>query len=135
VGVWWNGWGFVLEAGAFPHFIEEKDIEEVHRAEDEEDGADFGAELFEDLTEGIERNAQFEEEGDEAEIDEVEADEEEVVDAVGELGIAVEGIHEKDTAVFMEGPGDPDGGGDGDGEVEAVGEDGVIHGLDSFLIL
>jgi hypothetical protein len=51
-----------------------------------------------------------------------------LVDAVGELGVAVEAVDQEDTAVLVEGAGDPDRQGDGEAEVKAVAEDGFVHG-------
>src|SRR5262249_54687355 len=41
---------------------------------------------------------------DPTQVDEVEADDEQVVDGVGEAGLAIEGIDQEGAAVFVEGP-------------------------------
>jgi hypothetical protein len=44
----------------------------------------------------------FEVEGDEADIEEIEADEQQLVDGVGHFDVAVEGVYDEDSAVAEE---------------------------------
>ena len=115
------------------HAGEDVEVEEVHHAKDQEDAADFGAEDFHRGGSVVRTDAEFQREGDEADVDEVEADDEEVVDGIGEGLVAVKGVHEKDAAVFVEGAGDPDGDGDRNEEVGGVGVDDDVH-IRSFLV-
>lgn len=106
---WEWGVGAAIE-GALPHAAEEEEIEEVEYAEDDENGAEFVAEEFDEGTAGL--NLEFGAEGgdDPTEVEEVEADDEEVVvDGVGEGVVAVEGVDEEGSAVAVEGTGDQDG--------------------------
>ena len=79
-------------------------------------------------------NAEFQGEGDEADVDQVKADDEEMIDGIGERFVAMKGVDEEDAAVFVEGAGDPDGDGDRNEEVSGVGVDDDIH-IRSFLML
>jgi hypothetical protein len=89
----------------------------VHCAEDEQYDADLSAFELDYAAEVLERVFGLEGEGNIADVDEVEADNEELVDGVGERGIAVESVQQEDAAAAVEGAGDPDGDGDADGEV------------------
>jgi len=102
------GVGAAIE-GALPHAAEEEEIEEVEYAEDDENGADFVAEEFDEGTAGLDLEFGAEGGDDPTEVEEVEADDEEVVDGVGEGVVAVEGVDEEGSAVAVEGTGDPDG--------------------------
>jgi hypothetical protein len=96
-----------VEHRAPAHFAEDVEIEEVHPAEDEEHRADLGAEVFDHLLEACGLGAVFEGERHVADIDEIKADEEEVIDGIGERLVTVEGIDEKDASIFCEGCGRP----------------------------
>ena len=104
----------------------------MHEAENYEDYADLVAFELDDLAQGGEGVGGFEGEGYVADVDEVEADDEEVVDGVCELFVAVEGVDEEDPSVLVQGAGDPDCEGDTDGEVAEVnGCD--VHGFSSVI--
>jgi len=62
---------------------------------------------------------QLEEQADKADVDQVEADHEQVIDAVRDA-LVVEGLDQEDAAITAQGLGDPDGQGDGDGQVGQV---------------
>jgi hypothetical protein len=124
-----------VEEGAFAHLGEDVKVEEVHGAEDEEDGADLGAERLKQALEIRGLVAVFQGERDVADIDEVEADDEEVIDGIGKAFVAVKSIDQKEASVLMERAGDPDGKGDADEEVEAVGGNDVVHWVISFLFV
>ena len=64
---------------------------------------------------------------DEADVHEVKADDEEVIDAVREFGVAVKAFDEEHAAVLVQRAGDTHGHADREGEVEGVGEDGFVH--------
>ena len=102
------------------HFDEEEDVEEMHRTENQQDKADFGAEDFEDILVVNHRLEHFEKVDDEAEVDEIEPDDEQVIDAVGEFFTSLATIDQKDAAVFMKGAGHPDRERQGDDEIEGV---------------
>ena len=92
----------------------------MHDAENDEDNADFIAFDLDDLAQGGKGVGGFERESYVADINELETDDEEVIDGVGEFFVTVEGVDEEDSAVFVEGASDPDGEGDADGEVAEV---------------
>ena len=108
------------------HAGENKDVEEMHAAEDEKDDADLGAFEFDGLTERVEGSVGFESKGDVADVDEVETDDKQAVYGIGELDIAVEGVDEEDATALVKGAGDPDRKCDGDREVRKV-ESGDLH--------
>ena len=83
------------------HFVEVEHIEEMHRAEDEEDEAELGTEELNHGLEGVGLFAVTERERDEAEVDEIEADDEQVVDRGGHGFAAAKRLNEEDVAVAM----------------------------------
>lgn len=101
----------------------------MHGSEDKEDDSDLGAEGLKDSGGINDCSFEFEVEADEPEVDEVEADLEEVIDAVRQFAVSVETIDEEDSSVFVEGASDPSGHEDADDEVDGVGEDGNVHSL------
>ena len=50
-----------------------------------------------------------------------------MVDAVGHVFVIAKALHEENTAILVQGLGDPDGQRNSDEEVEGVGEDEWIH--------
>ena len=106
---------------SLPHFDEEEDVEEVHSAEDKENEADLGSEDLEDILVIDDRLEDLQIEDNEAEVDEVKADDEQVVDAVGEFFVSLTAIDQKDAAVFVQGSGNPNRERQGDGEIESIG--------------
>jgi len=118
----------ILALGASSHATEDEKIEEVHPAEDEEHHANLYRQGFNALFRGIDDVAEFQGQADVTEVDQVEADDEQVIDRIGEGLVAVKDIHEKHTAVFVEGSGDPDGQRDAEGEVNQVCAYSDCHG-------
>ena len=117
----------MLKFALFASASEEVDVEEVHRAKDEKHDSDFIGKSLEDILGIHHRLSHFEVESDEADVDEVEANDEEVVDAIGHVFVIAKALHEKDATVFVEGFGDPNRQWNGNQEVEGVGEDERIH--------
>ena len=122
-----------LEQRAPAHSAKDVEVEEVHAAEDEQDRADLGAEVLDQFLQARRLRSVPQGERDVADIDQVEADEKQVIDGIRERLIAVKGIDEKDAAIFVEGVRDPGGEGGADDEVEGVRGDGVVLGM--FLVL
>src|SRR6266545_946864 len=100
---------------AASHSAEDKEIKEMHSAEDEEHHADFYRERLDALFGGFDGVAELEGQTDVAEVDEVEADDEQVIDGVGQGVIAVKDVDEEDAAIFVEGTTYPDGQRDAEG--------------------
>jgi hypothetical protein len=113
---------------AASHAAEDEEIEEVHRAEDEQHHAYLHGEGFDTLFGGGDGVAEFQGETDVTEVDEVKADDEQVIDGIGERFMAVEDVDEKDAAVFMESAGHPDGQCDAEGQVNQVCAYSDCHG-------
>ena len=109
--------------------VEVEHVEEVHDPEHEEDDAELGAHEFKGGLRGLRLGSKAQREDDEADVDEVEADHEEVVYGVGHVFASAEGLDEEDTAVAMQGAGDPDGERDAQREIDDVAKDGNIHGM------
>ncbi len=107
----------------------EKDehIEEVHAAENEDDSADFQAEDFHDLAALNGRFPDFKRVHGVADVDEVEADEQEVVDGLCQLFITVEDVNEEKLAVAEKGMGYPNGEQGSNGQIDAVQQDDEVH--------
>ena len=99
----------------------------MHDAKDQEDAADFGAEDFKGGLGVLGCAAVFEGERNAADVHKVKADDEEVINRIGEAFVAVETVDEKNAAVFVEGASDPDGKGDANGVVGEVGPDCSVH--------
>ena len=102
------------------HATEDEEIEEVHAAEHEQHHAYLHRQGFNTLFSAGDRVAEFQGEADVAEVNEVKADDEQVIDGIGEGVVAVEDVDEEDAAVFMEGPSHPDGQGNAEGQVNQV---------------
>ncbi len=62
----------------------------MHEPEDEEDDSDLGAERFEDTGGAFHHVVQFQVEGHETEIHQIETDEEQMIHAVGEFFVFFE---------------------------------------------
>ena len=103
-----------------PHFHEEEDVKEMHRSQNQKDKADLGSKNFEDILVVDDGLDHLEVEYDEAEVDEIKPDDQQMVDAVSEFFTALAAIDQKDAAVFVKGAGDPDRERQGDDEIESV---------------
>src|SRR5215216_634284 len=119
---------FVACVCAPPHAAEDKQVEEVHPAEDEKHQTYLYGQGFNALFRCGNDVAELQGQADVAEVDEVKADDEQVIDRVGEGFIAVEDVDEEDATVFVEGTGDPDGQGDADSQVNQVCAYSDCHG-------
>ncbi len=121
-----------MEQRALPHLREDVEVEEVHATEDEQHGTDLGAQRLDQLLHIGRLVAILQREGDVADINEIEADDEQMIDRVGQRLIAVKGIDKEETAILVQRAGDPDGEGHADEEIKNVGDDNVDHGFVSF---
>src|ERR1043166_3670806 len=121
------GW-VMLRVRAAAHAAENEEVEEVHAAENEQHHADLDGECLDAFFGAGDRVAEFEGQADVAEVDEVETDDEQVVDGVGEGFVAVEDVDEEDAAVLMEGASHPDGQCDAECQVNQVCGNSDGHG-------
>ena len=119
--------GEVSRETAFTHAREDVEVEEVHEAQHEQHEADLGAEALHSLLGVAGGDAVAQGQGDVTDVDEVEADDEEVVDVVGQFGVSPEAVDEEDASVAVEGARHPDGEGDADGEVGEVSPNDEVH--------
>lgn len=100
----------------------------MHAAEDEQDDADLAAEVLDDLLRVGGWDIGLEREADVTEINQVKANDEEMVDRIGHRLVSAEDIDEEDASVLMQSLRDPDGERDADGEVDEVEPDGwIVH--------
>ena len=134
---WWIGLLFFGFAQLAADPLEEEEVEEVHAAEHEQDGADFRSEGFEHIGDRGDLGADLEEVADESEVHEVEPDDEEVVDTVGEFRFIIEALDKEWPTALGEGACDPDGQRDADEQVEGVGgdEECAVHFFVSFCVV
>src|SRR5579872_7425443 len=114
------------ERVAAAHLGEHEHVEEVHSAEDQQDDSNLGAFKLDDRTQVGEGVSGFECQGNVAHVDEVEADDEELIHGIGKVCVAVKRVEEEDSAAAMECAGDPNGEGDADGQIAEVAS-GDIH--------
>ena len=89
----------------------------MHRSQDEQHDANLGAERLEHALQRLGFFAVLHREAYVADIDEVKADDEQVIDRVGEGFIPMEGIDEEKSSIFVECSGDPNGEPDADCEI------------------
>ena len=79
----------------------------MHDAEDDENEADFGAEDFKGGAGVRGLVAIFQGERDVARVDEVETNDQEVINRIGQRFVSVKAVHEEDSAAAVQGAGDP----------------------------
>src|SRR3954470_13403412 len=102
-------------------------VGEVHDADHEGDTTDLGRQQLHDAATGIDLVGRGHEERDVAEVQQVEADDQQLVHRVSQTVVAVEDVDQEDLAVPAKGPGHPDGERHGDGQVQQVSENGQVH--------
>src|SRR5687767_3563751 len=109
------------------HAAEDKEVEEVHAAQDQQYHADLDRQRLNTFLRRGDLVTEFQRETDVTKVDQVKTDDEQVIDRVGETFVAVEDVYEKDASVFMERARDPDGERDADSKVNEVGGDSDCH--------
>src|SRR5215213_1582984 len=118
----------VVPDGAAAHAAENEKIEEVHPAQDEKHHAYLHGQGFNALLGSIDGVAELQGQADVAEIDEVKADDKQVVDGIGEGFVAMKDVDEKHATVFVEGASYPDSQRDADSQVNQVCAYSDCHG-------
>src|SRR5215213_10081020 len=118
----------VVLCGAAAHAAENEEIEEVHPAQDEKHHANLHGEGFNALFRGNDGVAELQGQADVAEVDKVKADDEQVIDGIGEGFVAMEDVDEKHASVFVEGASYPDSQRDADSQVNQVCAYSDCHG-------
>lgn len=123
---WHDGTAFQARP-LLPHFVEIEEIEEMHSPEHQQHDPEFGAEEFQHALE-IERLRSVPQGGrDEADVDEIKSDHEQMIHRIGHFFVAPKGLDEKHPPVAMERARDPDGHGDRNGQIEEIGNYRVVH--------
>jgi len=110
-----------------PHLREVEDIEKVHPAQDEHDNADLGRNVLDALNHVSRLGTDAKEEKYKTEVDEVKANQEEVVHRIGHFLIAGEGFDQKKPAVFVERARYPNRHPKTDEEIRGVDAEAGIH--------
>ena len=116
-----------MQESPLPHLGKDEEIEEVHESQNQQYPADFGAQRFQYTLQVGRFVVRFERQRDEAEVDQVKADEEQMIDRIGEGLVPEETIDEKNASVLMQRLRHPDGEQDADEQIGDVGPDGGCH--------
>jgi len=116
-----------MSEALLPHLREVEHVEEVHSTQHENDDAKLGRDVLDAFHDVGWLRAHTQEEQDEAEVDQVEADQQEVIHRVGQLLLAGKGFDEKEPTVLVERARDPDRHPETDEEVRGVDAQGCIH--------
>src|SRR4029077_19032030 len=95
-------------------------IQEVHDAEHHQDGADLVANQLDRLAEGFGRHAGAQGQGDVSQVDQVEPDHQQVIDGIGQFGVALESVHQEHPPVLAERSGHPYGNRQTDSQIQNV---------------
>ncbi len=107
----------------------------MHSAEDQQDHTHLVAQQFDGCTRRADDGRRLQREGDEADVDQVEAHDQQVIDRVGELGVAMKSVDEKDGSPLVKGAGNPYGQADTDQQINQVGyDDDLVRGLHNGLL-
>ena len=99
----------------------------MHPAQDEQHGPDFDRQSLDSLLRGGNDVAKLKRHAHIAEIDQVEADYQQMIDRVGQWFVPVKDVNQKDAPVFVQGVGDPDGQGNTDSQISQVSCDFDVH--------
>src|SRR4030095_69005 len=105
----WNRRRDSLQKCAPTHFREHENVEEVHGAKHEHDHADLAADRFEHFANICGSDPLLQGKGYVTDIYKIKADNEEVIDRVGQPFVAAERINQKNAPVFMQCLRYPDG--------------------------
>ena len=97
----------IVQGCAAAHAAENEQIEEVHAAKDEQHHAYLHGQGFNALFGSLDGVAKLQGQADVAEVNEVKADDEQVVDGIGEGFVAMKDVDEKHASVFVERPSYP----------------------------
>ena len=89
-----------MQERALTHFRKDKEIEEVHGAKHDEHPANLYRQRFNPLLSIVDDVAEFEGHCYVAEVDEVKADDEEVVDRIRESFVSVENVNQENASIF-----------------------------------
>ena len=106
-----------MQQCTLPHAGKNEEVDKVHAAENQQDGTDLGAQGFEHSLRVNWIFTGLECQDDIAKIDEVKADNQEMIDGIGQGLVAMACVNEEDPPVFMECSCDPDGKRDGDNDI------------------
>ncbi len=102
---------------AFPNLAEDVDVKQMHHAEHEHHCAHLHARLLDRPSDIPWAGPISDVETDEAQVQQVESDDEELIDGISQRLISMEAIHEKDAAILVQGLRHPDRKRDAHGQV------------------
>src|SRR5437773_3868518 len=109
------------------HAAEDVQVEEVHAAKHNKHHAHFPRKRFDPLASVLQVVAELKSQTHVTEVDQIEPNDEQVVDRVGQRLVAVKNIHQKNSAIFVERAGDPHSQGDAYPQVEDVRSNYNVH--------
>jgi len=109
---------------AAAHLRKDEQIREMHNPKNHQHTTDFAAQDFESSLGIYCFVAVSQSERNKADVYQVEADDQEVIDRIRQRLVSQKTVHEEDAAVFVQRPGHPDGQGDAYREVNGVGPEG-----------
>ncbi len=92
----------------------------MHSTQDQKNNTDFDTFELDDLAKRGHGASSRQRQCDVAHVDQVEANDQQVIDAVGKLGVAVKGVDEEDATAPLESSRYPDREGDADKEITEV---------------
>lgn len=134
-----DGWAHFFPSRAFSRAGQDVEVEKVHHSQNQHHHAELAAACLEDALGAHDIEVEFHVESHETDIDEVKAHDQQMVDTIGELFVAVEAVHEENATTLVQRACDPDGERNGNAEIDAVGDDGlrdgIVHGVWFFLVL
>ena len=124
----YRGPHIVLQLRALAHVGEHPQIDEVHAAEHQKNKSDLGAQEFDGLLQVRRLIAVFERQRHISDVDQIKADDQQMIDRVGQLAVVVERFHQKDQPILGERPRHPNGEQHADQYVKSVGPNDVHVG-------
>jgi hypothetical protein len=116
-----------FKQGPFTQFVKHQHVEEMHAAEYQDNGPHFDAQLLYQLpyVQDIIRNA--ERIHGIADVHEIKSDQQQVVDGIRQLLVAMEDVDKKDLSVAEQCPGYPDSKNERKDEIDGVADKNVRH--------
>ncbi len=133
-----DGWAHFFPSRAFSRAGQDVEVEKVHHSQNQHYHAELAAACLEDALGAHDIEVEFHVESHETDVDEVKAHDQQMVDTIGELFVAVEAVHEENATTLVQRACDPDGERNGNAEIDAVGDDslrdGIVHGVYFFLV-
>src|SRR5258707_15397050 len=117
----------VAQRSPAAHAAEDQQVKEMHSAQDQQHSADFNGQSLNAFLGRNDLVTELQRQTDKAEIDEIEAHYQQVIDGISQRFVAMKDIDQKDAAVFVQRVRDPDGERNADGQVNQISCDFESH--------